>query len=122
MKPILGIFLLLTACGAAPEVWVPGASLAGIGTIAVLGRSPVDAMVSLVSGRDCSVVRLEKRQGYCRPIEPPPEEPTFCTHSLGAVNCWRDPAALPGRPTGVADGPNGLTPAQEADRTKGWLF
>jgi hypothetical protein len=122
MKHILPLIWLLSGCAASPEQWVGGGMALGIGSIAVMGRTPMDAAVSLVTGRDCSVVRLEKRQSYCRPEEPPPEEPVFCTRSLGRVNCWKDPAALPGNPMGVADGPVGLTPAQEKDRTKGWLF
>jgi hypothetical protein len=122
MKHILPLIWLLSGCAASPEQWVGGGMALGIGSIAVMGRTPMDAAVSLVTGRDCSVVRLEKRQSYCRPEEPPPEEPVFCTRSLARVNCWKDPAALPGNPMGVADGPVGLTPAQEKDRTKGWLF
>ena len=114
--------LVLSGCGVTPEQWVAGGVGLGIGSIAVLGRSPVDAAVSLVSGRDCSVVRLDRGKSYCRPEEPPPEEPPFCTRSLGHVDCWDDPASVPGHPKGVADGPVVLTPAQEKDRTKGWLF
>lgn len=122
MKHILPLLLLLGGCGATPGQWVAGGLGVGIGSIAVMGRTPVDAVVSLFTGRDCSVVRLEKRQDYCRPEDPPPEEPPFCTRSLGRVDCWKDPAALPGTPMGVADGPVGLTAAQDRDRTKGWLF
>ncbi len=122
MKHIFVLILLLGGCAASPEQWASGGLAVGIGSIAVLGRTPVDAVVSLMTGRDCSVVRLDKGQSYCRPEEPPPEEPAFCTRSLGRVDCWKDPAVLPGTPAGVADGPSKLTPAQEKDRTKGWLF
>ncbi len=126
MRPLLLLLFLpvggIAGCAASPEQWIGGGALLGIGSIAVIGRTPMDAAVSLVTGRDCSIVRLEKRQAYCRPEEPPPEEPVFCTRSLGRVDCWKDPAALPGKPVGVADGPTALTPAQEKDRTKGWLF
>ena len=56
----------------------------------------------------------------CRPEEPPPPAPKFCTRSLGVVDCWVDPAALSDQPHEVADGPRVLTPLQEADRTKRW--
>lgn len=49
-----------------------------------------------------------------------PEPPPYCTRSLGVVDCWADPDTLPNRPPQVADGPAGLTPAQEANRTRGW--
>lgn len=122
MKHIFPLLLLLGGCGASPEQATLVGAAVGIGSIAVLGRTPIDAVLSVVTGRDCSVVRLEKGQDYCREPEPPPAAPPFCTRSLGRVDCWTDPAALPGNPAGVADGPVGLTPAQERDRTKGWLF
>jgi hypothetical protein len=114
--------LLLAGCGATPEQYLTGVAAVGIGSIAIIGRSPVDAVYSTISGRDCSIVRMEKGQSYCRWQDPPPEPPVFCTRSLGVVDCWRDPDALPGHPTPVADGPSTLTPEQEAYRTRGWLF
>ena len=122
MRHFLPLLLLLTGCAASPEQWTPGGLLLGIGSIATIGRTPVDALLSIVSGRDCSVMWLDKGQSYCREPEPPPGEPAFCTRSLGQVDCWKDASALPGHPRGVADGPTKLTPAQERDRTKGWLF
>lgn len=122
MKYALPLILVLSGCGPTPEQWALGGAALGIGSVAVLGRTPVDAVVSIVTGRDCSVVRLDKGKSYCRPDEPPPDTPAFCTRSLGRVDCWKDPSALPGKPAGVADGPAALTPLQEADRTKGWLF
>jgi hypothetical protein len=122
MKAIFPVIcLLLATCGDPTQATGVGA-LVGIGSIAAIGRTPVDAVWSLASGRDCSVVRLEKGQSYCREPLPPPEPPPFCTRSLGRVDCWKDPASLPGHPVGVADGPDRLTPAQERERTKGWLF
>jgi hypothetical protein len=122
MKHIYLGLLLLGGCGATPDQWVAGGALVGIGSIAVLGRTPADAVVSVVTGRDCSVVHWDKGKSYCKPEEPPPDPPVFCTRSLGRVDCWEDPASLPGHPKGVADGPSVLTPAQEKDRTKGWVF
>ena len=108
---------LLCACDPA------GAGVAtaiGLGSVAVIGRTPVDAAVSVASGRDCSVVRLDRGQSYCRPEEPPPPPQPYCTRSLGAVDCWRaPPLALP-MPRGVADGRTALTEAQEAHRTRRW--
>ena len=114
------ILLLLTGCGATPEQLATSISGFGIGSIAVIQRSPLDAVYSTMSGRDCSIVRLEQGKTYCRPVEPPPEPPPYCTHSLGVVDCWRDPATLPDQPPEVSAGPRVLTPAQEADRTRRW--
>ncbi|HYZ34361.1 MAG TPA: hypothetical protein VE684_18995 [Crenalkalicoccus sp.] len=91
-----------------------------VGSVATIGRTPVDAVVSLVSGRDCSAVRLDRGLSYCRPEEAPPAPPPYCTRSLGRADCWtRPPPGLP-PPRGIADGPATLTPAQEADRTRRW--
>jgi hypothetical protein len=121
MKILLLAFVLaLAGCGISDNL---GATI-GMGTmvasVATIQRSPADALYSWWTGRDCSVVRLDQGKTYCRPVEPPPEPPEYCTRSLGTVNCWKDPATVPGHPPGVADGPTGLTAEQEADRVRTW--
>lgn len=109
---IVSLIPLLAACEAAGPI----AAVAG-GSVAVIGRTPVDVVASLVTGRDCSVVRLDRRQSYCAPVEQPPAAQPYCTRSLGSVDCWTvPPHAMPPQ-RGVADGPNTLNAAQEADRT-----
>lgn len=93
---------------------------ATIGSVAAIQRTPVDAIYSWWTGRDCSVVRLDQGTTYCRPVEPKPEPPPYCTRSLGTVDCWQNPDTVPGHPRGVADGPSVLTPAQESDRMRTW--
>jgi hypothetical protein len=99
-------------------------AIVGVGTnavsVATIQRSPADAVYSWWTGRDCSVVRLDQGKTYCRPAEPKPEPPVFCTRGLGAVDCWADAATVPGHPRGVADGPSGLTEEQEANRVRTW--
>ncbi len=110
----------LAGCGG-PDNIIATAAVAGgtIASVATIGRSPVDAVYSLVTGKDCSVVRLDQGKSYCRPVDPPPEVPSFCTRSLGAVNCWEDPASLPGHPVQVGEAPT-LTAEQEAYRVRKW--
>src|SRR6201999_4605193 len=105
MKNILLLGLLpLAACGMSENL----TAIVGVGTtvasVAAIQRTPADAVYSLWTGRDCSMVRLDEGKTYCRPVEPPPDPPVFCTRSLGSVDCWQDPASMPGHPRGVADG------------------
>jgi hypothetical protein len=109
--------LFLAACDPAS---LGAAAAAGAGSVVVIGRTPVDAAVSLARGRDCSVVRLDRGLGYCRPEEPPPAPPPYCTRSLGRVDCWREPPLALPMQRGVADGPAMLTAEQEAHRTRRW--
>jgi hypothetical protein len=95
------------------------AGLDAVVSVPVFKRSMTDMMYSGITGRDCSIVRLEQGKTYCVPREGEPEPPEFCTRSLGVVDCWANPAALPGRPVPVADQP-ALTPQQEANRTARW--
>ena len=115
--PLLLLLPFLAACDPAS---LGAAAAVGVGSIAVIGRTPVDAAVSLATGRDCSVVRLDRGLGYCRPEEPPPAPPSYCTRSLGRVDCWREPPLAIPLQRGVADGPMALTAEQEAHRTRRW--
>ena len=113
MKVMLPVLLLTSGCMAADV----GAYL---GAITVLHRSPTDVLISAVVGRDCSSVHLDAGKPYCTPRERPPEEPLFCTGSLGVPDCWSEPSKLPNAPREIADGPRSLTPEQEAERVKRW--
>ena len=117
LLPPIPLLLILAGCDPA-SLGVTAA--VGVGSVAVIGRTPVDAAVSLASGRDCSVVRLDRGQSYCRPVEPPPAPPPYCTPSLGRADCWREPPLTIPLQRGVADGPMTLTPEQEAHRTRRW--
>jgi hypothetical protein len=119
-RVLLLSFLPLAGCG-----WTDTAiGVAAVGTnvasVATIQRSPVDALYSWWTGRDCSIVRLDEGKTYCRAVEPEPEPPPYCTRGLATVNCWKDPETVPGHPRGVADGPSGLTAAQEANRVRTW--
>lgn len=112
----LSLVLGVSACSPAP--W---GALAGVEvvSVAVFGRGIGDIGVSALSGRDCSVVRLDRGQTYCAPQDVEPAPALFCTRSLGSVDCWEDPAKLPGRYSGVGDAPS-LTAAQERYRRAPW--
>lgn len=104
-RPVLPLLALALLGGCDPAGLGAGAAVTA-GSVAVAGRTPVDALVSLATGRDCSVVRLDRRLPYCAPpMQPAGIVEPFCTRSLGRVDCWtRPPLAIP--PTaGVADRP-----------------
>ena len=116
---LFGLFGL-AGCGVSDNLGAFIGSAFMIGSVTTIGRAPTDAVYSLFSGRDCSVVRVDQGKSYCRPQEPPPEPPEFCTRSLGVVDCWEDPKEVAARYPGVAAGPDTLTPEQEANRTRRW--
>jgi hypothetical protein len=110
---MLLLALLLAGCvNATPSA----ISITDAASVAVFGRGVIDMGVSAVTGRDCSVVRLDKGQTYCAPTDPPPPE-RLCTRTLATVDCWPE-AAGPARP-GVGDTPP-PNAAQERYRTARW--
>jgi hypothetical protein len=113
-------FLALAGCTPSEGMIATVGVGATVISVTAIQRSPMDAVYSWVTGRDCSIVRLDQGKTYCRALEPPPEPPVYCTRGLGAVNCWKDPDTVPGHPRGVADGPAGLTAEQEANRVRTW--
>ena len=114
--------LAIAACGAPPAEPLGAVAAVTIGSVTLIQRTPLDAAYSIATGRDCSAVRWDRGQSYCRPVEAPPEAPPFCSRTLGRVECWADPASLPNRPRPVAEGPSTLTAAQDAHRTRRWPF
>ena len=81
---LLALTLTLAACSDPAGVTAALIAVEGTG-VTVFGRGIVDVGVSAITGRDCSVVRLDRGQTYCEPRYLGPEEPTFCTRSLGEV-------------------------------------
>ena len=112
---LLMLVLPLAACGFEP----PGALLAAdAASIVVFGRGIADLGYSAISGRDCSVVRLDRGQTYCAPLTEPVRE-AYCTRTLAVVDCWSGPAVFAvNRPT-VEDTPP-PTPGQLRYRTARW--
>ncbi|WP_439598048.1 hypothetical protein [Falsiroseomonas sp.] len=96
---------LLGGCQIGPTVGATaGPVLVASGASLILtGRTPVDHVASLVTGRDCSLVRVERRESWCAPEAAPPPPQPFCTRSLGATDCWTVPPLTGQR--GVADPP-----------------
>lgn len=115
------LLLLLGGCQAAgapgaPLLAIP-AAIEGV-SLRAFGRTTGDAIVSLVTGEDCSIARIGRGEAYCG-RDDPPAPPPVCTRSLGAVDCWTVPPAAWPAHRGVADGPSALNEAQENNRI-GW--
>jgi hypothetical protein len=117
---VLVLPALLAGCGPAAPLAEVGVGVVTAASIPIFHRAPLDMAISAATGRNCSVVHLDKGDRYCTARDQPPEPPVFCTRSLGVVDCWDDPSKLPGHPSEVADGPRVLTQEQEKDRTKWW--
>lgn len=121
LLPLLLPLMLLAGC-IEPMGIMLGLSAAAV---PVIGRTLPDAVYSGLTGKDCSLVRLDAGKSYCAPTEAPPARPLVCTRSLGTVDCWGNAEVLEAARLGVplrevADGPRSLTPAQEAHRTRRW--
>lgn len=114
------VVLLMGLTGCAGWTEPTGALLAAdAASVVVFGRGIVDIGVSAISGRDCSIVRLDRGQTYCAPRDSALTRGPVCTRSLGVVDCWSNPEALPPGTREVADGP-APTPAQERYRQAPW--
>ena len=107
--PPLLLLLGLSACGHAAE----GVAAAELTSVAVFGRGVLDLGVSAVTGKDCSIVRLDQGQTYCAPREHLPRPPEFCTNTLGTVQCWANPEGFATLPHQLAD-----APARTADQVR----
>ena len=117
--PLFCAFVLTWLGGCVPATVIP--LTAGVGAdIAIFHRSMPDMVYSAVTGRDCSVVRLDEGQSYCRPVDPSVPPQPYCTRSLAGVDCWAHPEQIPGLPTQVAQGPHDLSPEQDRARLARW--
>ncbi len=115
----LSLVLLLPAAldGCAGAVALAGVEAA---SVTVFGRDVVDIGVSAITGKDCSLVRLDRQQTYCAARNQLPGPAPYCTQTLGMAQCWSNPEAFTTLPRQLAD-----TPAPTADQARqaatGWL-
>jgi hypothetical protein len=68
----------------------------GAGTVAATNKMPIDHLVSLVTGKDCSVVRQHRGLTYCIEDEVTPAVRVHCYPTLGEVTCYAAPDPFPG--------------------------
>ncbi len=110
---------LLGGCGVDPGHLIGGFGAGEVASITILHRGLFDTVYSGLTGKDCSIVRLDEGKSYCRPPEPPPPLEPYCTRSLGVVDCWQSPALLPDQPPQVGDTP-AMTSEQIKNANKRW--
>lgn len=80
------LLLLLGACEAAvPYAIVDGAVVMGT------EKTMADHVISLASGKNCSLVRIEKGLTYCEEDELTPVPNLYCYRELAGVTCYRKP-------------------------------
>lgn len=116
---LLAVTALLTGCGVGPGVGAGIAIGTNIISLATIHKTIPDALVSLVTGRDCSLVNVDRGKAYCRPPLPPPPPPEYCTRTLADVMCWSDPHVIPNQAPALVELPFPLAKAvDEARRAK----
>ncbi len=115
--PVLAVCPLLGGC-VMPTVFP--LSLGFGADVAAFHRTIPDMAYSAITGKDCSAVRLDRGESYCKPVALPVPPQPYCTRTLAQVTCWADPGATPGIPRQVAQGPTALTPEQNRVRLARW--
>lgn len=110
----------LAGCGLGLGADAGIAAGAAVISVATIHRTPPDVAVSLLTGRDCSMVRLDEGKSYCKPKPPLPKPPPYCTQTLGEATCWSDPWKLPDHAPQVAEGPTTLDARQIAAQYGRW--
>jgi len=89
---LLACFAFLGGCSAVPGyAQVQGAFV--IGT----DKTIEDHIVSLSSGKNCSIIRTEKELTYCEEDELVIKQNLFCYKTLASVTCYDRPDPNPGR-------------------------
>jgi hypothetical protein len=112
MRRIAAAGLLLALLPGCSGPVLVGVGAGNVASLALIQRTVPDAIVTLLTGEDCTIVNRDLGLPYCIPRPEPPAPAPYCTRSLGAVDCWEaPPLTVPPRP-GLAQGRIALTPAQ----------
>ena len=119
MNPWRCLYILVLLASLGGCAGLEAAAVVEGASVAVFGRGVLDIGVSAISGRDCSIVRLDRRQPYCAPREQLAVAPPFCSRTLANVTCWEDPERFQTQPRQLADTP-GATKEQEQQITARW--
>lgn len=121
--PVPRCVLRLLIAAAIPLAVLPGGCMAalGAGTVAATDKTPVDHVYSLVSGKDCSLIRKQRGLTYCVEDEIILETAVHCYPTLGETTCYQAADPYPGgqrevsasaRPAESAGGQTVRTPSK----------
>lgn len=99
------VLLLMLLTGCVPLFGIVAAPVGAIGTTVVSGKTPLDHVLSLVSGKDCSLRRRRQGLTYCLEDEPPPPAGIVCYRTLGDVACYDRPDPFSSRQRAVVEDP-----------------
>ena len=101
--PVCALRLLTAAV--VPLAVLPGGCMAalGAGTVAATDKTPVDHVYSLVTGKDCSLIRKQRGLTYCVEDEIILETAVHCYPTLGEPTCYRTADPYPGGQREVGD-------------------
>lgn len=72
------------------------ATAIGAGTVVASCKTPIDHVVSLVSGKDCSIARQQRGLTYCVEDEAPQPARVHCYATIGDPTCFAAPNPFPG--------------------------
>ncbi|UFN49343.1 hypothetical protein LPC08_01470 [Roseomonas sp. OT10] len=107
---LLPLSLLLAGC----DAFLGWGAAVNVVSLTTVGRTVPDLVVSAVTGRDCSIAHIDAGETrYCR-ADPLPSAASYCTRSLGGIDCWSSPPPGLPPPRPVADAPP--VPAVEPQR------
>lgn len=85
---------LLVAATLATAVMLSGCTAGLLEAFSLMGTDKTvgDHVISLASGKDCSTVREQQGQAYCKEDQLPPPKPNiYCYRNLGDVTCYDKP-------------------------------
>lgn len=92
MRLVMVLFLsaFLSSCAAVAPLVVPLVTIEGASLITT-EKAIEDHIFSAYSGKDCSAVRVEKGETYCKEDEPNPTAGIHCYRTLGDITCYNQP-------------------------------
>lgn len=87
---ILLVAFFLSSCAAVMPFVAPWMTVEGV-SLLTTEKAVEDHIFSAYSGKDCSAIRVERGETYCREDELNPTPVVHCYRTLGDVTCYEKP-------------------------------